>query len=334
MRVVLRSSSFRLCGFCFLLWLFPSSSAGQKSETAALADFPVPTWPADGNIPAELKNKYVFVDLEKNEYVLAYPSNLGTPAFEKDGPAPLKIARYELLRNVDPDVAVEVTRSGSGKVKYAYTVTNRAAAKQSIDQWLLVVPLQAAGDSINHPAGWFSILQKGRTFKLKNPEWIRGGAAAVWSFEKDTEVIQPGSTKKGFEIESNLKPGFAIGYFSRAESVAATVATSGNIPKAVKDQLDPLLSIEYNSKTVLTIGPKFDKAVDDRTVALDFIEGINSLSRSGALDANSEFVKNTLSDLKGIAPSAGGAAVKLTAQARTPMETEVLNALRAALRTN
>jgi hypothetical protein len=148
------------------------------------------------------------------------------------------------------------------------------------------------------------------------------------------EVIQPGSTKKGFEIESNLKPGFTIGYFSRAESVAATVATSGNIPKAVKDQLDPLLSIEYNSKTLLTIGPKFDKAVDDRTVAQDFIEGINSLSRSGALDANSEFVKNTLSDLKGIAPGAAAASVKLTAQARTPVETEVLNALRAALRTN
>jgi hypothetical protein len=97
--------------------------------------------------------------------------------------------------------------------------------------------------------------------------------------------------------------------------------------------LDPLLAIEYNSRTLLTIGPKFDKAVDDRTVALDFIEGINALSRSGALDPNSEFVKNTLSDLKGISPGAGGP-VKLTAQARTPMENEISNALRAALRTN
>jgi hypothetical protein len=330
MRVVLRSS-FYLLGV--LLWLFPSSSSGQKPDTAALADFPVPAWPADGTIPPALKNKYVFVDLEKNEYVLAYPSNLGTPAFDKDGPAPLKISRYELLRNVDPDVVVEVTRAGAAKTKYAYTVTNRMAAKQSIDQWLLVVPLQAAGDSISHPAGWFSILQKGRKFKLKNPEWIRDGAAAVWSFGQDAEVIKPGGTKKGFDIESNLKPGFTIAYFSKAESVAATVGASGNIPKAVKDQLDSLLTIEYNSRTVLTIGPKFDKAVDDHTVAQDFVEGIASLSRSGALDSNSEFVKTTLNELKGISPGTASP-VKLTAQARTPMETEVSNALKAALRTN
>jgi hypothetical protein len=290
----------------------------------------VPAWPADGNFSPAQKNKYVFVDLEKNEYVLAYPSNLGTPAMDKDGPGAMKISRYELQRNVDPDIAVEITRSGS-KLKYAYTVMNRPAAKQSIDQWLLVVPLQAGGDSLQHPAGWFSILQKGRSFKLKNPEWIHGGAAAVWSFEKDAEVLEPGGTKKGFEIESNLKPGFTIGYFCKAESVAAAVAASGNIPKPVKDQLDSLLTIEYNSKSLLTIGPKFDKAVDDRTIATDFIEGINALSRSGALDANSDFVKNTVNDLKGISPGAVSAPVKLTAQARTPIETEVLNALRAAL---
>ena len=84
----------------------------------------------------------------------------------------------------------------------------------------------------------------------------------------------------------------------------------------------------------MTIGPKFDKAVDDRTVALDFIEGINALGRNGALDANSDFVKNTLSELKDISPGAGSGPVKLTAQARTPVETEILDALKAALRMN
>ena len=329
MRLVLRSA------FC-VCWafsgLFSFNLIAQQRDSVALSDFPVPAWPADGTIPPALKDKYVFVDLEKNEYVLAYPSNLGTPAFEKD-PGALKIARYELLRNVDPEVAVEVTRSSPTRVNFKYAVTNRPAAKQSIDQWLLVVPLQAGGDSVKHPAGWFAVIQKGRTFKLKNPEWIRNGAAAVWSFEKDTEVIQPGATKKGFEIESELKPGFTVGYFAKAESVAAVVAASGNIPKAVKDQLDSLLSVEYNSKTLLTIGPKFHKAVDDRTVALDFIEGINALGRSGALDLNSEFVKNTLSELKAIPPG-GDAAVKLTAQARTPVETELLNALKVALHIN
>src|SRR5262249_22918379 len=226
---------------------------------------------------------YVFIDLAKNEYVVAYPGNLGTPAFEKE-PGALKTARYELLRNVDPAVSVEVTRPTSTKYRYAYSVMNGPAAKQSIDQWLLIVPLQAGNDSIKHPAGWFGIVQKGRTFKLKKPEWIRNGAAAVWSFEKDAEVVQPGAARKGFELESELKPGFTVGYFRKAASVSAAVATSGNVPKVVKDEVDSLLTVEYNSRTLLTIGPKFDKAVDDRTVALDFIEGISFLTRSGALD--------------------------------------------------
>src|SRR5262249_8790865 len=150
---------------------------------------------------------------------------------------------------------VEVTRPSSTKYRYSYSVTNGQAAKQSIEQWLLVVPLQAGNDLIKHPTGWFAVVQRGRIFKLKNPEWIRNGAAAVWSFEKDVEVIQPGATRKNFELESELKPGFTVGYFRKAGSVAAVVATSGNVPKPVKDQLDSLLTVEYNSQTVLTIGP-------------------------------------------------------------------------------
>src|SRR5262249_52126858 len=136
------------------------------------------------------------------------------------------------------------------------------------------------------------------------------------------------------EIESDLKPGFTVGYFRKAASVASVVATSGNVPKPVKDQLDELLTLEYNSKTLLMIGPKFDRAVDDRTVALDFIEGINFLGRSKALDPNSEFVKTVLGELKDIRPGVGGPPVKLTAQARTPVEAEVLNALKLSLRIN
>src|SRR5262245_51125224 len=220
---------------------FGGISQAQKDETPGLTDFPVPAWPEDGVVPSELKGHYVFVDLAKNEYVLAYPANLGTPAFDKEGPSALKISRYELLRYVDPAALVDVTRPSPTKYKYAYTITNGPSAKQSIDQWSLVVPLQAGNDAIKKPAGWFAVVQKGRTFKLKNPEWIRNGAAAVWSFEKDTEVIQPGTMKKGFEIESDLRPGFTVGYFRKAASSASVVATSGNVPKPVAVELEALL---------------------------------------------------------------------------------------------
>ena len=52
------------------------------------------------------------------------------------------------------------------------------------------------------------------------------------------------------------------------------VAASGaGYPPKVKEQVDQLLAVEYNSRTVPVIGPKFDKNTDDKTVAADFIAG-------------------------------------------------------------
>jgi len=307
------------------------AAAQGQQESAALTDFPVPAWPANGVVPAEMKDKYVFVDLAKNEFVLAYPENLGTPTFEKDGPGPLKIARYDLLRNVEPNAVVAVTTLSPGRFKYAYTVGNGAAAKQSLDQFSISTP-DTVGAAIKGPAGWFAIVQKGRNFKVSNPDWIKTGAALVWSFQKPEEVIQPGSKKTGFEMESELRPGFTVGYFRKAESVEVRVATSGNIPQVVKDQRDQLLAVEYNSKTIVVIGPKFAKDVDDKVVAADFAKGIEFLGRTGALNAGSDFVKATLTELNRVAGA--GSPARFTVQPRTETETEVFNALKASIRVN
>src|SRR6187549_1695977 len=105
--------------------LTATGGAAQQRDSANLSlDFPVPAWPANGVVPPELKSHYVFVDLAKNEYVVAYPENLGSPNFEKDGPANRNINRYKLQRDVEPKVAVAVTPSSGGKYKYAYTVSN------------------------------------------------------------------------------------------------------------------------------------------------------------------------------------------------------------------
>jgi hypothetical protein len=316
----------------------------QQQDPVGLTDFPVPAWPKDGKVPAELKDKYVFIDTDKNEYVVAYPENLPvteTPAakeaYQKDGPGPLRIGHYPLLRNVDPAVVLTVTATG-GKYKYAYNVADGPKAKQSIDQWIIVIPEQAADADIKSPAGWFAVLQGDRMFKVKNPGWIKNGAAAVWSFEKAEQVIQPGGALTGFELDTDLRPGFTLAYFRKAETVDAQVAASGcgvssncaGIPKPVRDQLDPLLQVEYNSKTIVTLGPKFDKSADDKAVAADFIEGITTLSHAGGLDPNSDFVKNALMELKNTQSS--GASPKLTAPAKTPVETEILAAMKISLR--
>ena len=244
-------------------------------------------------------------------------------------PVPLKITRYELLRNVEPDIHVAITALDGNRYRYAYTLANGPAAKQSIDQWAMVLPEQSGAATIQHPEGWFGIVQPNRSFKLKDPDWIANGSGALWSFQLPEEVVEPGDVTTGFDVESALRPGFTVGFFRQAESVGAKVATSGYVPEVVKEQMDRLLVFEYNSKTVLMIGPKFDQGVDAHAIAEDFIQGIFTLTRIGVLNLNSDFVRTTLDELTGVEP--GSSSVRLTAEAVTRVETEVLNALKASL---
>jgi hypothetical protein len=319
--------------FLLTIVLLASFALAQQPDPIGLSDFPVPAWPSDGVVPASMKDNYVFVDPPKNEYVIAYPENLGTEAFAKDGPGRMKISRFELLRNVAPLVSVAITPANAAKLVYDYSVANGSSAKQSIDTWLLVLPESAGTDTLKTPDGWFGIIQKQRKFKLKNPEWIRAGSAAVWSFQKPEQFILPGASKKGFQIESELRPGFTVAFLRKSESVDVKVTTQGNVPKEVKEQLDQLLALEYNSRTVLTYGPKFDKSAADYSVAEDYLQGIITLSRAGLLDLSSDFVRNLMSELTLIKPGAT-AAVKLSASPKTPAETDLLNALKISLHLN
>ena len=318
------------------LLVFAGFATGQQADPVGLTDFPVPAWPEGGIdpepgvMPPEFSETYVFVDLENNEYIVAYPIALEEAEEEEEeqqqaqqqqqqqqgqqqqqeeaeepeeepedtGPVPLKITHYDLLRAVEPAVTLDVSEIGADRYRYAYTLANGPGARQSIDQWAMVLPPAAAGDAIKHPEGWFGIVQPERTFKLKNPEWIPNGGGAVWSYQNPENVIQPGDVTTGFELESELRPGFTVGFFREAESTGVKVATSGYVPDVVKEQMDRLLILEYNSKTVLTIGPKFDSNAGTDAIAQDFIQGIFTLSRMGVLDLGSEFVRTTLNELE------------------------------------
>jgi len=349
------------------------AGAAQRRESVGLsADFPVPAWPTNGVIPMELKGHYVFVDPPKNEYVVAYPDNLGSPNFEKEGPAELQIHRYPLQRDVDPKVSVAVTPSTGGKNKYAYTIFNSPSAKQSLDQWILVLPDAADMSGIKRPAGWFGVIQKGRKFTVAKPDWIKSGTAAVFSFEKQQDQILPGSIKGGFELESDLKPGFTVGFFRQAESVDAAVQTSGNIPvrvvknatpppppegaggrgggggfggaamppgatvawQPIKEDVEKLLRWEYNSRTVLVLAPKFDRTATDKTIAEDFVQGITALGQTAALPSGSQFAKSTIDDLDAYIKAGGSGPLKLSVQPKTEGEVELFNAMKISLHLN
>lgn len=357
-----------------LIGAMAAAGSAQQGQIASLSlPFPVPAWPTNGVIPPDMKDHYVFLDSAKNEYVVAYPENLGSPNFEKDGPAQRTVVRYKLQMDVDPKVTVAVT-SANGKYKYAYTVADGPKAKQSIDQFVIAMP-ESGGDGVaKAPAGWFGVIQRGRKLSVSDPKWIKTGAAVVYSFNKADEQIQPGARKGGFEVESDLKPGFTIGYFRAGMSTDAVFQQSGNIPyvvvhnatpppppagaagagggggggfggnnvpagattawQPIKDDIDKLLLMEYNSKPALTLAPKFDKSQTDKDIAADFMQGISFLSRSGLLAADSAFAKSAVSDLDSYVKAGGSGPLKLSAQPKGDAETEIFNAMKLSLHLN
>lgn len=332
----------------FVILLMASISFAQQKEDPGLTDFPLPAWPANGVIPPDLRDRYVFIDLLRGEYVLAFPDNLGTPAFKKD-PGQLETRRFQLQRNVEPAVSVAITTSAPSKYKYEYTITNGSASKNWIDQWNIVLPEQGGSATIAQPTNWLSFMQTGRAFTVKNPNWIRTGSSVFWFNGKASGsvvvgeaqpegAILPGTSKGGFVLETELRPGFTVAYFRRSVGIGGP---DPGYPLEVRKQVEPLLRLEYNSRTVLTIGPKFDKNSHSFMIVSDFVEGISVLTRTGALDANSQFVKTTLNELNQYIAAVRaenreldkvtGPPITLTAQPRTPVESEVLRALKVSL---
>ena len=328
--------------------LLGGMALAQQTDLIALTDFPVPAWPEDGDVGPDTED-YVFVDLANNEFIVAYPASLeeeegdeeeeaaeaeeeaaDTEEEEEDeGPPPMRITHYDLLRDVQPALTTTVTDAGSGRYRYAYSVANGPGASQSIDQWALVLPEEGRNSTIQHPAGWFGVIQPDRSFRLKDSTWMPNGAGAIWSFELTENVIEPGTVGTGFELESGLRPGFTVGYFREAESTGAKVATSGYVPDVVKEQMDRILALEYNSRTILMIGPKFDGDADAKAIAEDYIQGIFTLARMGILDLGSDFVRTILNELTGVEPGSNRA--RLTATANSRVEIEVLSALKVSL---
>ena len=91
---------------------------------------------------------------------------------------------------------------------------------------------------------------------------------------------------------------------------------------------------EYNSKTLPVIGPKFDKTADDKTIASDFITGIETLTKTGGLNSSSAFVKAALDTLKGVQTNGNGSSAKVGAAPNTPAETDIFNAMKTSLHVN
>src|SRR5262249_16563743 len=102
----------------------------------------------------------------------------------------------------------------------------------------------------------------------------------------------------------------------------------------IKRDVEKLLQFEYKSKALLTLAPKFVKNESEKTIAADYLEGVSTLTKRGGLSADSEFAKTAISELDTYVKAGGSGPLKLSAQPKGDVETQIFNAMKLSLHLN
>ena len=79
----------------------------------------IPIWPEDGIIPEEWQDRYVFLDLDAGQMVLAYPTRLAR-GDARHYPEPFRIERFDLNNQVDASISASVRRGSDSNFIYEY----------------------------------------------------------------------------------------------------------------------------------------------------------------------------------------------------------------------
>lgn len=314
-----------------VVFLSMLSSAGLFGQAPLKAGFsPFPIWPADGNIPDNLKDHYVFLGPKVGQVTISYPASLEGVAPSQTGQ---KTYTFDLPNQVDPVFSVRISQDASGAYNYDYVLQNGESAKQAIKAWSLIGPANDPSFRVNRQ-GWSAskvntTTARARQLELHNVSQVE---VEVNFYGHPGNEIKPGSSLGGFHITSSYLPGFTTA-FARGEE---NFVFPGELPTQVGDQVGILSRPEWNSQLRLILGPRYSAGFSKQSIAADLHYGISRLVRNGALSADSPFVKQALAALSN-AIEAGDASA-LADQLRelprpsTALENEIAAAMQLSLK--
>lgn len=209
--------------------------AQQADINAALS--PVPIWPADGLIPPELQDRYVFLDFKAGQMVLAYPKNAGQPNSERSRGLQ-RVERFDLNNQVKPSLLVTVRPDGE-YFTYRYRVSNAKQAKQAIRS--LQIPVAELSDDyrIFAPANWSATASPAEARDVPIGIGRASGVSLNWyvndpsSIDSNASAVMPGHEEGGFHVTSALKPGFTLAH---ARGRGSRVNLPEDLPPPVLEQ--------------------------------------------------------------------------------------------------
>ena len=250
----------------------------------------IPIWPEDGIIPEEWQDRYVFLDLDAGQMVLAYPTRLAR-GDARHYPEPFRIERFDLNNQVDASISASVRRGSDSNFIYEYEVSNSSEAKQAIRS--LRIPTRKFGpdDAILAPATWRGAAVHSSINAIRLSVGTPTGVFLDWyRFGPDSSQFHPGTTMKGFKVKSQLMPGLIVAYAQGGSHPARR----GDMPEAVLSQSDPILQIEFNSQNILTVGPKFGPESSKALILEDFRRGIDLQVDSGQTELDFPSVRHAL----------------------------------------
>ncbi len=265
-----------------VLTLFCGTTIASAQPAFKTALSPIPIWPSDEVIPVELEDKYVFLDPGAGQVVLAYSE----PGIN-GGAESRKIQRVDLKNQVQASVTVSVEKN-SGEFTYKYHVANAENAPRPVSSIKLVTPSELQYEEAKTPVSWEGDIDLG--YVAASSIGIGKTIGTLMNWSTSAGGIEPGKDEVGFELVSSLKPGFTWGY---AQSDAPQFLPS-DLPEEVLAQVKPMLKIENNSQSFLTIGPKFYERTPLLRIVAEYHFGISSLIGKGELSEKSPAIEEAL----------------------------------------
>lgn len=244
-----------------------SPQPGQPVRTAILLGTP---WPLNGDVSKSTES--VFVNPSGHEYVVALRSSDGQVE---------RLIRVPLHNEAIAHITTTVTRDQSGMFHYVYAVANDIAAPRPIQRWALGIEEMIGTLDVKHltwaagPAPPMSGI-------------VRVGHRAVgWSAKG--EQIAPGQSVSGFEIVSDLGPGYVpAAFYSTPRSPDLTAEDWASLPADVAAKLRSRMSTGTDATVIPVIGPRFAAGTPASMVLDNFMTAIGNLHAAGLLSAKAE----------------------------------------------
>lgn len=313
---------------------------------------PVPAYPEPGKIPEDIGQWYLYLDRDTGELVIVtrYFGYL-EPGEERQGNwvterAPLAIDTCPSL-----SAAIYEPVDGTGRgYAYRYRLRNRRQARKGIRGWQMPVS-QSRGLSVSdlvHPYEWGSEYWEKTKIRAKfeSDEYealmklfgygsrhyrsrSRISPRRVNWFAK-YHVLEPGETLEPFGFTSEGKPGIVRVY---VQGLDMYISSRSTWPEELERRLRVFSSIENNSLSISTIGPKFSPKADKTWMASDFLNSIEELVQHGELAGKSAFIQEILPLLEMVAKgqASGEDPEFWQVEPGTAFEAEILLAVRLSL---